>query len=113
MRVVYIAPNPSGAYPPIQEGVFETCPEGMAEWPEELSAETFCRYNGFVTLTVENGKVTDCQPNTEAWEQWRAEHPAPDPGQSLTEVTMEDVAVTMLDHETRLMMLEMAGGESV
>ena len=109
MKLVYTDPNPSGAYPPIQEADFEKRPEGMAEWPEELSTETFYRYSGFVTLTVEDGRVTDCQPNTEAWERWRAEHPEPEPGP--TEITMEDVVEMLVDQEVRLATLEMMGGE--
>lgn len=79
MKLVYTDPNPSGAYPPIQEGNFEKCPEGMAEWPEELGTETFYQYNGFVKLTVEDGKVKDCRPDVEAWEAWKADHPEPGP----------------------------------
>ena len=108
MKVIYISPNPSGAYPPIQESAFETCPEGMAEWPEELETDTFYSYNGFVTLTVEDGKVTACRPNTEAWERWKAEQP--DPDLEPAEVTMEEM---MVDHEVRLATLEIMGGGEI
>ena len=111
MKVVYTEANSSGAYPPIQEGDFEACPEGMAEWPEELGTETFYQYNGFVTLTVEDGRITGCQPNTEAWERWKAEQP--DPDLEPAEVTMEDVVEMMVDHEVRLATLEIMGGGEI
>ena len=112
MKTVYTEPNPSGAYPPIQEANFETCPEGMAEWPEELETETFYRYNGFVTLTVEDGRVKDCQPNVEAWEAWKASLP-PEPGPSPTEITLEDVAEMLVDQEVRIAQLEIMGGGDI
>ena len=52
-----------------------------------------------------------CQPNTEAWERWKAEHPAPEPGPEPTEVTMEDVVEMLVEQEVRLATLEMMGGE--
>ena len=99
MKRIRMAPNPSGAYPPIQEGSFETIPEDMALWPDELSTETFYAHNGFVVLSFEEvsevvdmrsvvgedgkecaepvynsyNKVADCQPNTELYEAWVAE----------------------------------------
>ena len=84
MKLVYINPNPSGAYPPIQEGNFSSVPEGMAVWPEDMSADVFYTHNGFVRLTVtelENiPTVSGCTPNLEAWEAWQASQgPAPDP----------------------------------
>lgn len=57
MKLVYINPNPSGAYPGIQEGNFSSVPEGMAVWPDTLPTEPFYAYNGFVTLTVEPVKT--------------------------------------------------------
>lgn len=53
MKLVYINPNPSGAYPGIQEGNFSGVPEGMAVWPDTLPTDDFYSYNGFVSLTVE------------------------------------------------------------
>lgn len=53
MKIIPLAANPSGAYPPIQTGNYAAVPEGMAVWPDTLPTETFYAYNGFVTLTVE------------------------------------------------------------
>ena len=85
MKVIRTTPNPSGAYPGIQEGAFGApLPEGLALWPEELDTETFYSYNGFVDLLIdeEDGILTviSCAPNVEAWERWTAEHPDPEPG---------------------------------
>ena len=53
MKLVYINPNPSGAYAPIQEGNFSAVPEGIAIWPDALPTDDFYAYNGFVTLAIE------------------------------------------------------------
>lgn len=58
MKLVYQNPNPSGAYPGIQEGNFSAVPEGMAVWPDTLPTDDFYAYNGFVTLTVEELTIT-------------------------------------------------------
>ena len=53
MKVIYTEANPSGAYPPIQEGNFARVPAGMALWPEELGitaeAESFADYTDWYT----------------------------------------------------------------
>ena len=76
-------PNEGGGYPPIQEGDFRAVPSGMAEWPEELPADTFYANSGFVTLEVADvdgvPTVLGCEPNTEALEAWRSSIP---PGQT-------------------------------
>lgn len=83
MKLIRTTPNPSGAYPPIQEGQFSAVPEGMAVWPEELDTANFYQYNGFVTLVTAQSEgiavVTGYEVNTEAWEAWTASLP-PDPG---------------------------------
>ena len=53
MKLVYQNPNPSGAYPPIQEGNYSSVPEGMAVWPDTLPTDDFYAYHGCVTLVVE------------------------------------------------------------
>lgn len=83
MKLIRTTPNPSGAYPPIQEGQFSAVPEGMAVWPEELDTANFYQYNGFVTLVTAQSEgitvVTGYQANVEAWESWKESLP-PDPG---------------------------------
>ena len=86
MKIIPAAPNPSGAYPPIQDGNISAVPEGMAIWPDSLDTADFYAHNGFVTLTVEQvdgvDTVTAYESNTEAWEAWReaeASKPAPEP----------------------------------
>lgn len=83
MKLIRTIVNPSGAYPPIQEGRFLAIPEGMALWPEELDTTDFYQYNGFVTLVTAQSEgitvVTGYQANVEAWEAWKESLP-PDPG---------------------------------
>lgn len=79
MKIIQQQPNPSGAYPPIQEGSFSAVPAGMALWPDELSTEAFYAAQGFVSLAVEDVEgvptVTACTPDTSALEAWRASQP--------------------------------------
>lgn len=79
MKIIRMTPNESGAYSLIQEGSFSKVPEGMAEWPETLSTETFYAYKGFVFLSFGENEaghyVESCEPNAEAFEIWEAEHP--------------------------------------
>ncbi len=83
MKIIQQQPNPSGAYPPIQEGSFSAIPEGMALWPEDLATEAFYAAQGFAQLTVEDVEgvptVTACTPDTTAWEAWKASLPPEEP----------------------------------
>jgi len=83
MKIIQQQPNPSGAYPPIQEGSFSAVPAGMALWPEDLSTEAFYEARGFVQLTVEEVEgvptVTACAPDAAALEAWQASLPPEEP----------------------------------
>ena len=72
MQIIRETPNAAGGYPPIQPWPGLTPPAGFDVWPEELEQGTFQQYNGFVVLTVVRGTVASYQPNTEAWEAWKA-----------------------------------------
>ncbi len=77
-------PNASGAYPAPQAHPGPgTIPIG------ETQRDMVVEYSGFVTIktqTDETGAVTmTMEPNLEAWETWKANHPQPQ-----TEPTMED-----------------------
>lgn len=61
MKLVYTNPNPSGAYPPIQEGNFSSVPEGMSVWPDDLQTDVFYGHNGFVTLSLAEQKIVTGQ----------------------------------------------------
>jgi len=64
-------------------------------------------HNGFVTLTVEDGKATSMSPNLEAWEAWKAFLPP----EAESGPTAEDVTLELLaEHEERLCMLELTAG---
>lgn len=83
MKIITQTPGPGGAYPPIQECSFSLVPPGMALWPDDVPTATFYEYGGFVTLDIQETEgiliVMGCQPNTEAWEAWKAAQPD-DPG---------------------------------
>ena len=72
-------PNPSGAYPGPQSWELPDLPDGYAWLPDDLDLTEFIQYKGFVTLTIEDGTVTDITPNQAAYDAWMAEHPEPDP----------------------------------
>ena len=87
MNIITIKPNESGAYPPIQSWSGATPPDGYYAVADGV--ELSC--GGFGALTVEDGIVTAFTPDTEAWEQWQAEHPAPEP--TLDDITALQLAV--------------------
>ena len=72
MYIIPQSPSASGAFPPLQHWGGLTPPAGFDVWPDELEQDTFQQYNGFVVLTVVRGVVSSYEPNTEAWEAWRA-----------------------------------------
>lgn len=101
MRIITKLANPSGAYPPMQEGM-SILPEGFAIWPDTLDTAVFYEHNGFVLLTIEQVEgvdtVTAVEPNTAAWEEWKASlPPETDP-----EPTAED-RIAALESENKLL----------
>ena len=98
MQYIKSTPNESGAYSGPQSGHF---PGALALTDDQ--AAQLVAYNGFVTLTVENGVATTITPDTANWEAWRASLPA-ETGQ---EPTAEEITLDLLaEHEERLCMLE-------
>ncbi len=85
MKFIQMEPNPSGAYPPIQESNMSAVPPGMVLVPEDLDTSGFYVAKGFVTLTIQNQTVTGYTVNQEALDAWVAEHPDPDPAEALAE----------------------------
>lgn len=75
MIYVPYTPNPSGAYPNAMTRRF---PNSVALTDKQ--AQTFYAYNGFVNIECAEGDdgliAASVTPNTEAWEQWTASHPA-------------------------------------
>lgn len=84
MNIIRLRANENGGYPPMQSWDSQwEIPEGHAAVPDELDTAVFYDHNGFVTLTVEEGVVTAMEPNTAAWEAWKAKYPPADPNQAL------------------------------
>ena len=90
MNIIQKQPNPDGAYPPIQSWSGAVPPDGYYQVADGV--ELSC--GGFGTLTVEDGIVTAFTPDVEAWEQWQAEHPTPEP--TLDDTTALQLAVAEL-----------------
>ena len=67
---MYITPikNSFGAYPPPQS----TKAPGLIELPEEFF-DTYIEFSGFVELETDGEKIVSLDPNTEAFEAWKAE----------------------------------------
>lgn len=101
-------PNPSGAYPAPQTWSGSTPPDGYAIIPATVDMADFYAYNGFVILAIEGDTVTGYTPNTEAWEEWKANLPDPTEEEPTEE---EDTAAMLIDHEFRLTMLELGLSE--
>lgn len=89
MKIIRMTANPSGAWPPIQEGAFDAIPEGHALVPDSLDLAAFYAAVGFVVPTFSEVGETDEMPAhmamtgytvaQEALDAWIASHPAPDP----------------------------------
>lgn len=81
MKVILKSKNDDGAYPAIQTVSFNDLPGNCALWPDDLDDADFYDHNGFVTLTIEDvdgvDTVTSYEPNTRAWEAWKATQPDP------------------------------------
>lgn len=90
MNIIQKQPNPSGAYPPIQSWSGANAPDGYYKVADGV--ELSC--GGFGMLTVEDGIVTDFTGDTEAWERWQTEHPAPEP--PIDDITALQLAVAEL-----------------
>jgi len=71
VKIISIAPNESGAYPPIQSWDGENLPDGYAAIPSSVDTSDFYAYNGFVTLDIVDGVVMAITPNLPAWEAWK------------------------------------------
>lgn len=95
MYIIPQSPSASGAFPPLQHWGGLTPPAGFDVWPDELEQDTFQQYNGFVVLTVVRGVVSSYEPNTEAWEAWKATlppQPEPEPSPAGDTPTYADMA---------------------
>jgi hypothetical protein len=107
MKIIQREPNPSGAYPGIQEGSFSSVPDGMVEWSAALDTATFYEYNGFVTLTIEKGVVVDYAANTEAWQEWKDAQPDPEPDPEPEPDPQDDTDAMLVDLDYRVTLLEL------
>ena len=98
---MYIRPTPNagGAYPSPQS----SAAHGLVQFPDAF-LDMFLAYNGFVTLTIEDNIVTAIEPNTEAWEAWKAEQPEPVEAEPTPQ---EDTDAMLVDHEYRITLLEL------
>ena len=89
MKIIRMTANPSGAWPPIQEGAFDAIPEGHALVPDSLDLAAFYAAVGFVVPTFSEVGETDEMPAhmamtgytvaQEALDAWNSANPAPDP----------------------------------
>ena len=70
MYYINATPNTTGNYGNPQGQLFPNC----IKLPDELLSD-YLAYNGFVNLTTEGDTVTAVEPNTEAWEAWKATLP--------------------------------------
>lgn len=102
MNIIRKEPNASGAYPAPQTWSGSTPPDGYAILAVDMA--DFYAYNGFVILAIDGDTVNGYTPNTEAWEEWRANLPDPTEEEPTEE---EDTAAMLIDHEFRLTMLEL------
>ena len=75
MRIIHKQLGTDGAHSQIYERDCATPPDECYRVADGV--ELSC--GGFGELIIENDIVIGFVPNTEAWERWQAEHPAPEP----------------------------------
>ena len=80
--------NESQCYGPPQS----TKAEGLIEMTEEQH-KIFLEYNGFVNIVVDDGVMSDIEPNVGAWEEWKASLPTQPTD---TEPTTDEIIDTLL-----------------
>lgn len=97
MNIIKIKPNQNQSYPPIQtwEVSYGAIPKGYALVPANIDTSVMQKYYGFVNLTVENNVVTDITGNEEAYQNYLASLPEPEP-EPLDEVTKLKLAIAEL-----------------
>lgn len=74
-KIIRKNPNPSGAYPPMQEWPHDAPPDGYALVPENIDTSVFYTHNGFVTLSISDGLVAEMTENKSAYQTWMDAHP--------------------------------------
>jgi len=104
MKFIQENPNPSGAYPAIQN--LDFIPAGWLPIGENCDTTPFYDAHGFVMPTIADGVVTAFTPDMAAWAAWQAAHPVV----TKMPTTEDDILETVLDHEARLANLELLGG---
>ena len=63
MKIIRMTANPSGAWPPIQEGAFDAIPEGHALVPDSLTSQPFMPPWALSSQPLARwGKPTRCRP---------------------------------------------------
>ena len=96
MYYINSTPNESGNYGNPMGQPFSSC----IKLPDKLLSD-YLAYNGFVKLTINGDTVTSVEPNTEAWEAWKATiPPEPDP---LETAKAERIAQSKADLKTYLL----------
>lgn len=83
-------PNPSGAYPAPQSKYAK----GLIPLTDEQT-KIVIDYNGFVNITNHNDKI-EVTPNTEKWEEWKAQQEQQAQSEPLDEVTKLKLAIAEL-----------------
>lgn len=99
VKIIKKQPNADGSYSQIYQLNCVALPDGCYQVTDGV--ELSC--GGFGELIIENDIVIGFTPNTEAWEQWQVEHPAPEP-QPTAE---EDRDAMLVDLEYRMTLMEL------
>lgn len=98
MKIIKIAASENGSRPPLQDWPRAVPPAGYAAFPEKFlpvfyQADKQCA--GFVDITVEDGAVTECTWNDEAYQEYLAGLPEPEPAPE-PEPTADEVLNALL-----------------
>lgn len=108
MNIIRKKANPSGAYPAPQSWNKSAPPNGYAIIPDTVDMADFYAYNGFATFTIEGDTVTGYTPNVEAWEEWKASLPEPQPEPPTTEERIAELEATNAELEDAMCEMDAA-----
>ena len=111
MIIIRKEANPSGAYPAPQSWNKSAPPNGYAIIPDTVDMADFYAYNGFATFTIEGDTVTGYTPNVEAWEEWKASLPEPQPEPPTTEERITELETINAELEDALCEMDAAAEE--
>lgn len=105
MKIIKITPFENGSRPALQNWNHKTLPEGYAWCPDEFALVFYSTSPaGFVNIDIKNNIVVSMSLNSKALAEYVASLPEPVKPEPTAQ---DDIDAMLIDHELRLVMLEL------